>query len=677
MKRLILCVFICLSGMACSYARNYTVEQIWSNGQHCAFTSLIEFKGMYYCSFREGFSHIFDENGNAEGKIRILASRNGKKWESVALIGKEGYDLRDPKLSVTPDGRLMVSLGGSIYREKKLVDAHSHVMFSEDGKTFTEPVPVVIDPRVKGDLNWIWRVTWHKGVGYGMSYDREDSISLLSTTDGINYSLIKTESMEGFPNETTIRFGKDDSMRMIIRRDKGDKKAKLAVSRPPYTEWGYVDLPMYVGGPDFIHTDKISVAGGRWMEDRTRPRTVLSTNFFLGGPEMTLPSGGDNSYPGLLVVGDELWVSYYSTHETPKASIYLAKIPISYLQPKERSMKQNPETFAHRGCWFKNDVPENSLEAVRMAKRFGYKGIECDVKYTSDSVMVIMHDKSINRTMRNASDYSKIKEPVEVRKTSFKKLRDNYIIASENPSMREQIPTLEELLLECKAQGIIPMLHSNIIESFEMAQKIMGDGNWIAFSSDYKAMKKAREITGGLILYSIKKGELIEDVLCKLDTIGKPCGISTMSHELLSKDFNTQLADAGYQVQASIFRSPLESIAHNNDITMQLSDFCVVPEQGLKTVHKWHDKKISLKADETFEKVWDEMEYGAIILKIKAKGNIKITINDSYHYLVDSPESFEDRYIGIRFHKTAPKLKIVASEDSVIEKIEVLIQMPH
>ena len=210
-----------------------------------------------------------------------------------------------------------------------------------------------------------------------------------------------------------------------------------------------------------------------------------------------------------------------------------------------------------------------------------------------------------------------------------------------------------------------------------MAQKIMGDGNWIAFSSDYKAMKKAREITNGLILYSIKKGELIEDVLCKLDTIGKPCGISTMSHELLSKDFNTQLVDAGYQVQASIFRSPLESIAHNHDITMQLSDFCVVPEQGLKTVHKWHEKNISLKTDETFEKVWDEMEYGAIILKIKAKGRIKVTINDKEHYgYMNGLDSSEERFIGIRFHKTAPKFKIVASEDSVIEKIEVLIQRP-
>jgi len=38
---------------------------------------------------------------------------------------------------------------------------------------------------------------------------------------------------------------------------------------------------------------------------------------------VTLPSGGDTSYPGLLWHEERLWVSYYSSHEG-KTSIYLA-----------------------------------------------------------------------------------------------------------------------------------------------------------------------------------------------------------------------------------------------------------------------------------------------------------------------------------------------------------------
>jgi hypothetical protein len=44
-------------------------------------------------------------------------------------------------------------------------------------------------------------------------------------------------------------------------------------------------------------------------------------------PVLTLPSGGDTSYPGLVFYDDLLWVSYYSSHEG-KASIYLAKIKL-------------------------------------------------------------------------------------------------------------------------------------------------------------------------------------------------------------------------------------------------------------------------------------------------------------------------------------------------------------
>ena len=73
--------------------------------------------------------------------------------------------------------------------------------------------------------------------------------------------------------------------------------------------------------------------------------------------------------------------------------------------------KSTPTVFAHRGCWSKNDkgefvVPENSVAAVAMAARMGYAGIECDVKKTKDGHLVVLHDKTINRTMRNAVDYS-------------------------------------------------------------------------------------------------------------------------------------------------------------------------------------------------------------------------------------------------------------------------------
>ncbi len=171
----ILCILISASSASAQTQHiSYTVDKIWGNGQHCAFTSIAEFQGKYYVTFREAQSHVFDSDGEARGNIRILVSEDGNKWETLPLISKDGYDLRDPKLSVTPDGRLMVTIGGSVYRNQKLITCEPHVMFSEDGKTFTEPQPIVFKSKIEGESEWLWRVTWMGDTGYGVSYGGPD-----------------------------------------------------------------------------------------------------------------------------------------------------------------------------------------------------------------------------------------------------------------------------------------------------------------------------------------------------------------------------------------------------------------------------------------------------------------------------------------------------------------------
>ena len=110
------------------------VRRIWSNGKYNAFTSLIDFNGTLYCAFREGESHVFGR----DGVTRIISSEDGLKWDPVAVLTKDGYDLRDPKLSVTPDGRIMVVIGGSVYKGQELLSRLTHVSFSDrSGRNFS------------------------------------------------------------------------------------------------------------------------------------------------------------------------------------------------------------------------------------------------------------------------------------------------------------------------------------------------------------------------------------------------------------------------------------------------------------------------------------------------------------------------------------------------------------
>lgn len=317
-----------------------SVHEIWGGDTYNAFTSLVKFKGRFYCAFREGRGHVFDEEGKAEGKVRVITSSNGRKWKSVHLVGMEGKDFRDPKLSITPDGRLCVSIGVSVYVDKELVNRGPYVCFSSDGSSFTAPQPCSVEGSDKHAGDWLWRTTWHGDIGYTVNYydapDGSDHISLMKTTDGISYSLVCEMDAPDFPNEATIRFLSDGRMAVMLRRDSGDCLGYWAVSQAPYTEWEWTRMPMRLGGPDFLMlSDEKVVAASRSHYIADDPMTSIFTGEASTGrfrQRIVLPSGGDTSYCGLLIEGNELWVSYYSGHASEWPKIYLARIPIKCLE---------------------------------------------------------------------------------------------------------------------------------------------------------------------------------------------------------------------------------------------------------------------------------------------------------------------------------------------------------
>lgn len=315
------------AGQTLVMQEDVVVRKIWSNDNHNAFTSLIFFRGSFYCAFREGENHVYGRDGVA----RIISSRDGIDWETVAVISKTGYDLRDPKLSITPDGRVMVIIGGSVYREKELLSQQTHVSFSDRrGKNFSEPVPVVIPDEMRTERDWLWRVTWHRRTGYGVVYQsrEERTISLVKTNDGINYELVTKLEVDGSPNESTVRVMPDKEVIIVVRREEGNREGMWGRSKAPYAGWEWRRLGMRLGGPDFIALKGDRLVLGTRVYDEKGNFTALFEGDRSGifSKVLTLPSGGDNSYPGFVLRKNKLYVSYYSSHEG-NASIYLAEIP--------------------------------------------------------------------------------------------------------------------------------------------------------------------------------------------------------------------------------------------------------------------------------------------------------------------------------------------------------------
>ena len=252
----------------------------------------------------------------------MLVSDDGVAWTSAAEVTEEGIDLRDPKLSVMPDGRMLLLAGGSVFRGTTYLSRSPRVSFSEDGTTWSAPA------RVLAEDHWLWRVTWHDGIGYSVSKLGEGSNPrrgfLYTTRDGLDWQWVtelRPPDGSWTVSETTLRIMPDGEMIALIRPD------WIGSSRPPYTEWSYAHLTQSLGGPNFIRLPNGELwAGARVSDAEGAPVTALarmSRDAF--DVALVLPSGGDSSYPGLVWHEERLWVSYYSSHEG-KACIYLAQV---------------------------------------------------------------------------------------------------------------------------------------------------------------------------------------------------------------------------------------------------------------------------------------------------------------------------------------------------------------
>jgi hypothetical protein len=300
------------------------VKKISDTAPHSAFTDLAYFKDRWYCTFREGAAHV-----SPDGSICVLQSPDAEKWDRIAHLTRADGDLRDPKLSITPDDRLMLTAAIALPKAGGAKEHRTLVWFSEDGKKWSEPKEI-------GDVNvWLWRVAWHDGKAFGVGYATAPPslVRLYESADGSTFkALVPTLFDKGEPSEAGLAFDNDNTCLCLLRRDAKGKagSAQLGTAKPPYTDWTWKDLTLRVGGPALLRLpDGRFIAAGRFYEPSAH--TALAWLDPAAGkltPFLKFPSSGDTSYPGLVFRDGLLRVSYYSTHEG-KTSIYLATVKIN------------------------------------------------------------------------------------------------------------------------------------------------------------------------------------------------------------------------------------------------------------------------------------------------------------------------------------------------------------
>ena len=282
------------------------------NRRHVGFTSLICFKGYWYCAFREGSSHM-----SRDGDIVLIRSRNGQDWQTCGRLSKPHADLRDPKWLIHQQ-RLYLTAGQRLTTHCRTLIWHSH-----NGKDWSPAKQLT----AKQDNAWLWQAIRHDNMLYGFAYPCGKPYGqplqwMQAPASKAMQSIKQMDDISGFANEVALTQD-EHGIYALLRRD--PEVGLYGICTSPITgDWQWTALTERIGGPSIIRIQQHSILCYR----RYQPQVclVLSYTTQTGVSEsLALPSGGDCSYACMIARHNQLWVSYYSSHQG-RSRIYIARL---------------------------------------------------------------------------------------------------------------------------------------------------------------------------------------------------------------------------------------------------------------------------------------------------------------------------------------------------------------
>lgn len=324
MVRFLLLLMIVLNSESISAGKDsspyiISTKNIYTGKPYASFTSLINYKGRFYCAFREAKKH-YDPSGEDVGIIRILHSKNGKRWQPFLTYSVDGIDLRDPKLTVTPEGKAMLLVEEVKYENKVAVLRKSCVSFFSSNKSRTELIPISFKPNM--DWNWLWDVSWIDGIAYGYIY--APYFAFVKSSNGINYKLVDKPVIDNSPTEASVvKLG--DKFFSVVRRK---QNAYVGISNDG-DQWQWKDGGMRIGCPKlFTYKDNVYTVG-RAYNGKMNCTALFKVDQTSGKLVMLLElsSDMDSAYPGAVVKDGILYISYYQG-DLMKSSIYFSLIKL-------------------------------------------------------------------------------------------------------------------------------------------------------------------------------------------------------------------------------------------------------------------------------------------------------------------------------------------------------------
>ncbi|MBM3288962.1 MAG: exo-alpha-sialidase [Candidatus Hydrogenedentes bacterium] len=301
--------------------------ETWSavdDGLHNSNTDMVYWRGAFYMIHASSPWHF----GSSECKLVLHRSPDAVAWETVAEFhAPGGNDIRDPKFAAIGDRLfLYVLINDSVLATPEATS----MTYSTDGENWAdlrdiEPKGWLFwRPKTRDNITWYCPAYWHE---HGKS-------ALLKSTDGEHWEQVSVIHTGDANDETDCEFLPDGRMvataRLEVVPDSalGHKLGRtlIATAGPPYEHWLYAtSYTTRLDGPYlFAYKGQVYAFGRRNPDPNYWPMYTASilgrkrTALYKVDPEgltwlSDLPSAGDTSYAGVVIDGDTLYASYYTS----------------------------------------------------------------------------------------------------------------------------------------------------------------------------------------------------------------------------------------------------------------------------------------------------------------------------------------------------------------------------
>lgn len=301
------------------------------------------------------------------------------------------------------------------------------------------------------------------------------------------------------------------------------------------------------------------VVGAYDANDSFISRTILLnlSSKTIGTGYYTVPSGTD-----YIIISFRTFSTNYTLDIIPSYRV-LSLIGMA-AQNESKAMKAVADSqkrksgllklINHRG--FNTIAPENTLPAFALSAKKGYKYVECDIRYTSDNVPVILHDATIDRTSNGTGNVADM--------TLQQLLQYDFGSWKSEAYAGTKIPTFEQFVLLCKRLGLKAYIEikttatenqANSVISIINQYNMMNDITLIAFGvDDIKALIKAGATCDAGLLVSSDSLSIYQQAFIRQFSEGRRCFVD-VTKDSISQTLIEQAETFGIEIEAWIIDS--------------------------------------------------------------------------------------------------------------------------